>query len=158
MVKPKKPRLYKVNKKMIEGSCLCGGVKFQIEGEVTPIQKCHATRCRKATGGAYAPELLTSIEGFTWLKGKELITVYAAPLINAPPLYKRAFCKKCGSPLPVEIEGTSFMLLLAGTLDSNPGVSEFRHAFTGQKACWHEITDNLPSYEEEPPVPEEYKQ
>ena len=45
---------------MIRGSCLCGDVAFEIEGEVTPIQLCHAERCRKATGGATAPELFTS--------------------------------------------------------------------------------------------------
>jgi len=143
---------------MIIGSCLCGSVKFEIGGEVTPIQNCHAERCRKATGGAYAPELLASKDGFIWSYGEELLTEYSAPILNEPPAYKRAFCKKCGSPLPVEIEGTNFMMLLAGILDSDPGVPEFRHAFTGQKACWHEITDELPLYEGQPPVPDKYKE
>lgn len=49
------------------------------------------------------------------------------------------------------------MMVLAGTLDTHSGTREFRHAFTGQKACWHEITDNLPAYEGQPPVPDEYK-
>ena len=142
---------------MNKGSCLCGGISFELEGEITPIQKCHAKRCRKATGGAYAPELLTSINGFSWLSGEELITEYSAPIINEPPAYKRAFCKKCGSPVPVAIEGTDFMILLAGILDTDPNIEEFRHAFTGQKASWHTITDALPSHEGQPPVPKKYK-
>ena len=142
---------------MIKGSCLCGCVTFEIKGEATPIQKCHAERCRKATGAAYAPELLVPKEGFEWSSGEEYITEYSAPIINSPPVYKRAFCKKCGSPVPVEIEGTEFMMLLAGILDSDPETREFRHAFTGQKACWHEITDVLPLHEGQPPVPEKYK-
>ncbi len=142
---------------MIKGSCLCGGVTFEMEGEITPIQNCHAERCRKATGGAYAPELLASKDGFTWGSGEELLAEYSAPIINEPPAYKRVFCKRCGSPLPVEIEDSGFMMLLAGTLDTDPETREFRHAFVGQKACWHEITDKLPSYEGQPPVPDKYK-
>lgn len=143
--------------KVIKGSCLCAGVKFEIGGEVTPIQNCHAERCRKATGGAYAPELLVPKDGFVWSCGEELLTEYTAPILNGPPRYKRAFCKNCGSPLPVEIEGMNFMILLAGILDTDPGVQEFRHAFIGQKACWHEITDKLPSYDGLPPVPDMYQ-
>ncbi len=143
--------------KVIKGSCLCGGVQFELKGEVTPIQKCHAVRCRKATGGAYAPELLTSKDDFAWNCGKKLISEYTAPILNEPPAYKRSFCKKCGSPLPVEIEGTDFIMLLAGILDTDPETSEFRHAFTGQKASWHEITDRLPSHVGQPPVPDKYK-
>ncbi len=142
---------------MIKGSCLCGEVQFEITGEVTPIQNCHATRCRKATGGAYAPEALASKDGFVWIKGKGLLTEYTAPILNAPPAYKRAFCKMCGSPLPVEIEGTNFMMLLAGILDTKTSTLVFRHAFVSQKACWHEITDKLPTYQGQPPVPEKYK-
>lgn len=142
---------------MIEGSCLCGSVKFNINGEVTPIQKCHAERCRKATGGAYAPEMLAAKTHFTWVQGEERVTEYIAPILHQPPAYKRAFCNQCGSPLPVEIEGTGFMILLAGVLDTDPGVKTFRHAFTGQKACWHEITDALPAHAGQPPVPDKYK-
>ncbi len=144
--------------KTITGSCLCNGVQFEISGTVTPIQKCHAIRCRKATGGAYAPELLTSKEGFSWKSGIELINEYTAPVLNEPPVYKRAFCKNCGSPVPVEIENTNFIILLAGTLDTDPETKEFRHAFTGQKASWHEITDKLPCHTGQPPVPDEFKQ
>lgn len=141
---------------MIQGSCLCGEVQFGIQGEITPIQYCHATRCRKATGAAHSPELLAAKEGFQWLKGEEFIAEYTAPLLNTPPAYQRAFCKQCGSPLPIQLEGAQYMILQAGVLDDDPETRPFRHAFTGQKACWHEITDDLPSFEEQPPVPEGY--
>ncbi len=142
---------------MIKGSCLCGEVVFALGGEITPIQQCHATRCRKATGAACSPELLAPTDGFSWLKGKELVKEYVAPLLRDPPAYKRAFCIQCGSPLPVLIEGTGYMVLQAGVLDDDPGTRPLRHTFTSQKACWHEITDNLPEFAEVPPVPEKYR-
>ena len=138
---------------MIEGSCLCGGVRFAIKSVATQIQLCHATRCRKATGAAYSPEMLALKDQFFWKQGEDLISVYEAPLLNEPPAYRRAFCKKCGSPLPVAIAGTPFMIINPGILDNDPQSRPFRHAFVGQQACWHEIADNLPQFEAQPPVP-----
>jgi hypothetical protein len=140
---------------MVHGSCLCGSVAFAIEGRLTPIQLCHARRCRKATGSAAAPELLAPASGLEWLRGADLIRVYEAPLLAAPPVYRRAFCGHCGSPLPVEIEGTGFAVLNPGVLDDDPGSREFRHAFVAQQASWHRITDGLPEFDGRPPGPGE---
>ena len=138
---------------MIRGSCLCGAVAFSVSGELTPIQLCHATRCRKATGGAYAPELLAPAESLRWLRGADRVAIYEAPLLRDPPLYRRAFCRTCGSPLPVEVADSGFVLLNPGVLDDDPGSRPFRHAFLAQKASWHELTDALPRFPHQPPNP-----
>jgi hypothetical protein len=140
---------------MIRGSCLCGDVAFEVEGELTPIQLCHAVRCRKATGSAAAPEMLAPARGLTWVRGSDLVRVYEAPLLADPPKYRRAFCVQCGSPLPIEIEGSGFAILNPGVLDDDPGTREFRHAFVAQKASWHEIADGLPTFAGRPPGPDE---
>ena len=138
---------------MIKGSCLCGEVEFSVGDELTPIQLCHATRCRKATGGAYAPELLAPASTLRWLRGAERVAIYQAPLLREPPPYRRAFCMTCGSPLPVELAGTPFVLLNPGVLDDDPGSRPFRHAFVGQRASWHVLTDDLPRFDAQPPPP-----
>lgn len=139
---------------MIRGTCLCSAVAFDLGGELTPIQLCHATRCRKATGAAASPELLARMAQLRWIRGEELVRIYEAPLLEKPPAYRRAFCGRCGSPLPVEIPGTGFALVNPGVLDDDPGTRELRHAFVAQKAAWHEITDGLPVFEGRPPRPE----
>ncbi len=138
---------------MIRGSCLCGAVAFEIEGSLTPIQLCHAARCRKATGGAFAPELLAPATGFRWARGEDRVSVYEAPLLEEPPAYRRAFCRTCGSPLPIEMPGGVFVGLLAGVLDDDPGTQPFRHAFLRQQAAWYTIEDELPRFEWRPPRP-----
>lgn len=35
---------------MQRGSCLCGAVRFEIDGELTPPDACHCSMCRKASG------------------------------------------------------------------------------------------------------------
>ena len=139
---------------MIRGSCLCGAVAFEVDGDLTPIQLCHAERCRKATGAAVAPELLARLSELSWVRGSSLVRVYEAPLLEEPPAYRRAFCSTCGSPLPAEIPGSGFALLNPGVLDDDPGTREFRHAFVAQKAPWHRITDDLPTFPSRPPRPE----
>lgn len=135
----------------MRGSCLCGGVAFEIEGQLTPIQLCHARRCQKITGSAFAPEMAARRSDFRWIQGEDLLTVYEAPLLDQPPPLRRSFCRVCGSPMPWDVEGTDFIGLLAGILDGDPQTKPFRHIFVGQKACWHEIGDALPRFEKRPP-------
>jgi hypothetical protein len=131
---------------MITGSCLCGAVAFEIDGRLTPIQYCHATRCRKATGAAFAAEVAAKASQLRWLRGRDLVTVYEAPLLRQPPPYRTAFCRVCGSPVPVALEGTDLVVLHAGVLDGDVATRPFRHAFVGQAASWHTITDDLPQF------------
>jgi len=133
---------------MVRGGCLCGSVSFEIDGELTSIQYCHAVRCRKATGSAFAAELAARADTFRWVRGAELVTVYEAPLLREPPPYRHAFCRRCGSPLPVPLEGTEFLALHAGVLDGEPGTQAFRHIFVAQNPSWHTIADEMPRFEQ----------
>lgn len=136
---------------MVTGSCLCGGARFEIDGPLTPIQCCHATRCRKATGAAFAPEIAARTADFRWITGQELVTVYEAPLLHTPPPYRRGFCRVCGSPLPAVDPQAPFVVLHAGVLDGDPETRPFRHVFVGVKAPWFEIRDDLPQFAEHVP-------
>ena len=137
---------------MVKGSCLCGGVAFEVDGRLSPMQYCHATRCRKATGAAFAAELAANASDLRWIRGENLVTVYEAPLLREPPLYRRAFCRVCGSPLPVAVEGTNFVVLQAGVLDGDLETRPFCHIFVSQNASWHTITDTMPQFEERSPA------
>lgn len=138
----------------LSGSCLRGRVTFRLEGWVSKIQACHARRCRKATGAAFAPEIAASCENFEWLSGADMISIYEAPLIDTPPAYRRAFCRNCGSPLPVEIAGSGMVVLHAGIVDDDRALNLFRHAFVDQKAAWVEIADGKAQFAGQPPVPD----
>ncbi len=138
---------------MFQGSCLCGEVKFEITGYVSPIQTCHAPRCRKATGGSSTPEMLAHGSGFNWTRGEDRVRVFTAPVLKSPPAYKRAFCETCGSPLPVVLEGTPYMILNSGVLDLHDGAPELLYASSNAKACWHEILDEISPSREQPSSP-----
>jgi len=139
---------------MLRGSCLCNGVRFEVEGRMTPIQICHARRCQKTTGSAFAPEAAVRVEAFRWVCGEELISIYEAPILREPPPLRRAFCKRCGSPVPVVREDHDWVTLMAGVLDDDPGTRPFRHIFLAQSAPWLAPSDDLPAFDERPPAAE----
>ena len=136
---------------MVTGTCLCGRVSFAIDGPLSPLQYCHAERCRKASGTAFAAELAAKATYLRWLRGEELVTVFEAPLLREPPRYRRAFCRVCGSPMPVALEGTDLVVLNAGVLDGEPETQAVQHIFVEQAAPWHAIADDLPRFDRRGP-------
>jgi len=129
---------------MIRGSCLCGGVKFEITGTTGPFELCHCSRCRKATGSAFSAGLRVRGEDFRLVQGQELIKTFEAPILNAPPPYTNRFCGRCGSPLPVPAGDGSSFDVSAGTLDDDPGIRPDKHIYVDFKSSWYRIEDDLP--------------
>ena len=39
---------------MLKGSCLCSGIRYEIDAELGPVTNCHCSQCRKAAGAAFA--------------------------------------------------------------------------------------------------------
>jgi hypothetical protein len=132
---------------MITGSCLCGGVRFEITRAVGPFELCHCSRCRKASGAAFVAGLGVRTEDFRLLSGRELITTYDAPILERPPAYRTSFCSRCGSPVPNPDPNAEWFEVPAGVLDDDPGLRPDKHIFVELKAPWFEITDRLPQYD-----------
>ena len=142
---------------VIRGSCLCGGVKFEIDGPLLRSLNCHCTFCRKQHGAAFRSRARVRRNELKWVRGEELLTYY-----EATPGYRRGFCRVCGSPILNRAEPHSRLAqnhpatlsefgIALGTLDDDPGVRPESHIFVRSKAPWFEITDDLPQYPEYPP-------
>jgi hypothetical protein len=131
---------------MIRGGCLCGGVRFEIARAAGPFELCHCTRCRRASGTAFAAMLGVRTADFRWLRGAELVERYEAPVREAPPPYRTAFCRRCGSPAPDPPPGAAWFEIPAGLLDGDAGRCPDRHIFVEHRAPWFEIADALPRF------------
>ena len=121
---------------MIQGSCLCGTVRWEASGPFEQMTHCHCSMCRKAHGAAFATFLDVPSDAFAWLSGENAIARYPGS-----DSFTRGFCKLCGSALPSVSDETVFMP--AGCLDDDPGVRPTGHIFVGSKAPWHTIADSL---------------
>ena len=132
---------------MISGSCMCGGVRFEITRAVGPFELCHCRRCRKASGAAFVAGLGVRTEDFRLLEGRELIVTYEAPILERPPAYRTSFCRRCGSPVPNPDPQGEWFEIPAGVLDDDPQLRPDKHIFVELQAPWFEITDALPQYD-----------
>ena len=56
---------------MIRGSCLCGQIKYQLDGGVELMNNCHCAMCRKAHGAAFGSFLHAASAGFRWTAGED---------------------------------------------------------------------------------------
>ena len=61
------------------GSCLCGAVRFAIEGDFENFYLCHCQHCRKDTGSAHAANLFSSVARLRWIAGEDKTTLFTLP-------------------------------------------------------------------------------
>ncbi|HEX5686858.1 MAG TPA: GFA family protein [Ideonella sp.] len=131
---------------MIRGSCLCGQVRYQLDGAPQFINHCHCSMCRKVHGAAFGSFLHADGAGFRWTAGEELVKTY-----ESSPGNLRAFCTGCGSNMPVLEDEGSHVIIPAGGLDDDPGVRPVVHIHVASKASWSTIGDGLPQFDAFPP-------
>ena len=131
---------------MIRGSCLCGGVRYQITGALSRALNCHCSMCRKAQGAAFRSRASVRAAEFEWVQGEDLVTFY-----ESSPGNHRGFCRVCGSPIVSKFDAhTSYYGLPLGALDDDPGVRPQLHVHVASKAPWFTITDDFPQFPDGP--------
>ena len=133
----------------LTGSCLCGSVKYEIEGSPQRFYHCHCQRCRKLTGTGHASNLFVETPAIQWLQGEDLLRTYKVP--EAERFHNR-FCSNCGSPMPRYIPQRGFAVVPAGSLDSELDLKPQSRIFVGSAASWSCRDKDLPEFHEYPEV------
>ena len=74
------------------GSCLCGGVKFEITGPLLSPLNCHCSLCRKQNAAPFRSRARAQVKDFRWRQGENLVkyyetraAIYAASAVSAVP-------------------------------------------------------------------------
>jgi hypothetical protein len=125
------------------GSCLCGKVKYKIEGDFDAFFLCHCTRCQKDTGAAHAANLASTSAKLEWVSGQELVTTFALPSTR----HQKSFCRECGAALPgYHLEG-KLLIAPAGGLDVDVPIAPTAHIFYADKASWEKDLEELKKFE-----------
>lgn len=125
---------------MHKGSCLCGAVRFTVDGDLKPPDACHCTICRKISGHYYAatdvPRTAVTIEGdenVTWHRSSEKV--------------RRGFCSTCGAPLFFDPIRCDWIGISMGAFEKPTGTQLAIHIFVADKGDYYEIKDGLPQNE-----------
>jgi hypothetical protein len=122
----------------LTGGCLCGGVRFEIDGPLGVAGYCHCRRCQRRTGAAASAQARVEPGSLRVVEGARLVREY-----QPPGGFAKAFCSSCGGALwsrdPDEDEPFSVRL---GAFDSDPGVRPSYHQFVDYAAPWEPIPDD----------------
>jgi hypothetical protein len=125
---------------MLTGRCLCGTIRYEIDGQIGPIAFCHCTECRRASGSAFAANANVARAEHRFVDGAEALVEY-----ESSPGKRRAFCGRCGSPMYSRTAAEPDTLRIRlGTLDQDPGGRPRLHVWTSEQAAWYAIDDDLP--------------
>jgi len=121
------------------GSCLCGGVSWEIDGPLQFMTHCHCSRCRKVHGVGFATLVAGMASGFR-LTGQENVVDF-----ESSPGFSRSFCRRCGTSVP-HGEWQGMVFVPVGSLDGDPEARPGAHIFVASKAPWVSISDGLPCF------------
>jgi hypothetical protein len=128
----------------MEGSCWCGGVRFEVAEPFITLSFCHCTSCKRISGGVGTAGGRARTEWIEVKQGRELLTTYQPDEGTA-----KTFCSVCGANLfgggwP-ESEHTSVRL---SAIDEGLEQKPERHTYVRSVAPWETLPDDgLPRYE-----------
>lgn len=126
----------------VKGGCLCGQVRYEIAGRLYNASHCHCSMCRRQHGAAFATYVNFDPKDFKWTAGESLTRIFEPSADGG-----WCFCGECGSSLAGTENGRITSVTLA-SVEGDPGIGPESHIFTGSRARWDEINDDLPQFEE----------
>lgn len=128
---------------MYKGGCLCGAVKYEIDGGIRNIVCCHCSICRKAHGTAFATNGIVHTGDFRFISGEHNLTGY-----ESSPGQTKYFCKTCGSPiLSRNLARLDQIRIRVGTIESDISERPEAHIFVSSKANWEEVCGDIPRFD-----------
>lgn len=127
-------------KQQSNGGCLCGAVRFQINGPLRDVVNCHCQMCLKLHGGPGAHSKarksdikITEGRGLKWYRSSDVA--------------ERGFCQECGSSLFWRPDRQETTGILAGSLDQPTHLKTMGHIFVGEKSDFYKIQDQAPQFQ-----------
>lgn len=127
---------------MIKGSCLCKGITYEYDGEITELAVCHCNMCKRAQGTALVTNAPIESDKFKVLTGQDLMKDYFSSEHK-----KRVFCSNCGSPLfSQRVAMPEVIRLRVGTITEGKIPEPDYEIYCESKADWLAIKGDRPQY------------
>ena len=122
------------------GGCLCGAVRFEVQGTVTESGYCHCRTCQKQSGAPVVAWFAIAPESFRYTAG-------TPKTFRATDHATREFCGNCGTYLVFREDDPSATLgVNTATLDNPALVPPDFHIWHGSRVTWFETGDTLPRH------------
>ncbi len=127
------------------GGCLCGGVRYRVDGPLRDVIGCHCSQCRRTSGHFVAATQAA-------LGDVQILSDATLRWYESSADAQRGFCSRCGGNLfwrPRVQEGKAPVLsIMAGTLDAPTGLRFMQHIYVAHKSDYYDIHDAAPQLPE----------
>ena len=117
---------------IVQGSCECGAVAFDLHGPLRGVVVYHCLQCSKNSGHYWAATSVPTPQ--LHLRKSESLIRY-----RSSDVARRGFCTGSGSSLLYELDGEGRTSVGAGTLDGETGLSTTKHIFIKDKGGYYDI-------------------
>ena len=122
------------------GSCLCGAVRYAVDGALRDVSYCHCSQCRRTSGHFVAASACDKAD-------LRLLNDAGLRWYRSSPLAERGFCARCGSSLFWRPDNEAHISIMAGTLDVPTGLAAYEHIYVKDASDYYTIDDGLPSFD-----------
>jgi hypothetical protein len=122
----------------LHGSCLCGGVRFELSEAPKTLRYCHCESCKKLSGSIGTVNGRVPSSAIRILEGEALLQTFQPAEGSA-----KTFCLSCGSNLfgggwPESAECSVRASALDDAFDARPSA----HVFVRSVAPWESLPDD----------------
>ena len=125
---------------MREGGCLCGAVRYRINGEPVASGICHCRTCRKASSAPTLPFVVFRADQFAITRGSptefQLVASCHAHLLR--PLRLPAHLQTADEPDRIDV--------MTCSLDDPEAFPPTFHVWVSHRLAWAPVADGLPAY------------
>jgi len=132
---------------LLTGGCLCGAIRYELDGALIDAGYCHCRMCQRASGAPVVAWATFPIECFRY-------TAQAPAINHSSAQYQREFCSQCGTPLVFRRRtGATMLDITLASLDNPPAITPQYHIWCMSQLKWFETADSLPRHAESGPDP-----
>lgn len=122
------------------GGCLCGQVRYSVDGDAAMQVNCHCKNCQRQSGSAFSTIMGVAQDGLT-IEGE--FKTYDDQGESGEAV-QRDFCPNCGSPLFSRVAvAPGLVFIKVGTLDDTSNFAPAMHLWSRSKQHWVDLAGQL---------------
>jgi len=126
--------------KPAEGGCLCGAIRYRVEGQIAESGYCHCRTCQKQSGAPVVAWFALPREHFVYTKG-------APKTFRASARAGREFCGNCGTYLVFREDNPDETISVnTATLDDPSLSPPTFHIYCESRIGWFDTADKHPRF------------
>ena len=125
-----------------QGGCLCGAVRYRLNGAPQATSLCHCDSCRRAAGG---PSLAWAI----FAEAEVEIVEGALAIYESSPGVERGFCARCGTALSYRRASRPGLFdVTTASLDDPEAFPPDKEIWVSERLSWVAANRGLPQYDQ----------